>query len=420
MTILMRTSMSKRVKAPVAVASREVLSASDFTYLGKHPVDRLIGYNFGGGGELNFGQGFTLRYVGGQLRFLTYGFISGTMRLVEFAKPASLGDTITTATNVWTNITTPSQHHGITWDETDGVLWTTDAIDYPETVPQEQDTKTIATRVLNSNGTISSYRGLMGLQGINGRRVFGGMCRIPSWFRTAHSLPEFAVGFGGYTSRLGIGPVSLGPTMYAIPDPRDYSDGAEIPDTDFKVLMDHSSGSGSDDSGSPTTYDRGRRFNLDYDNEYDGGNWTSPASDLYGRFCWGDDCNNSACWIDNDAGTRTKHGFVLVPTLGTGRLWYEGSTLNYTGKTAEIQIFDPSQFAECAASTRNAWNVQPVAGKDLTSDLTGHLAGGNGFLIPGGVAGAAFDPTDSRLYVYANDSSADSNSTILVYSVGGA
>lgn len=421
MTLMMRMPMAKRVKAPAA--TRTLLSGSDFTYLGKYSVDRLIGYNFGGGGELNFGCGFTTRRVAGELRFMTYGYISGTMRLVEFAKPASLGDTISTATNVWSSIAPPRQQHGISWDEANSILWTTDAFDYPATTEEEQYTKSISTRVLNSNGTVSTFKGFIGLQGINGRRIYGGMCRIPSWFQTVYSVPPYAVGFGGYTSRLAIGPISLGPTMYAIPDPRSYSDDTEIPTGTFKTLMDHSSGSVPSDwygGGTPSTFDRGLRFTTNITNDYEAGQWLSPSPDGYGRFTWGDTCSNTACWIDNDAGTRPKHGFVLVPTLGTGRVWYEGSTLNYEGKSAEIQVFNPLHFGEVVSSSRAAWNVQPVAGKDLSSNITEHQAAGDGFYTPGGICGASYDAADDRLYVYGNSSSVDGNSTIYVYSVGGA
>lgn len=60
-------------------------------------------------------------------------------------------------------------------------------------------------------------------------------------------------------------------------------------------------------------------------------------------------------WID----LPTKHGFILIPTIHTGRTWYQNSTLNFEGKTAEFQVFDPAHFGEVLSGKRTAWNVKP-------------------------------------------------------------
>lgn len=407
---------------PPPPGTRTLLGANDITYLGYYAVDPLIGYYFdiptGGGGELNFGSGFTHRYVNGQLRFLTYGYISGTLRLVEFAPPANFGDTVTSATNAWRNLNVQSQWHGIWVESATNKFWQIDAIDYPETPGQEVETKSIMTRTLNADGTTSGERGRWGLQGINGRRINGGACAIPQWFQTAHGVGPYAVGFGGYASRMSIGPVSTGPTLYAIPDPHNYPDNTEIPASDFKTLMDHSSGTLVGNwyaNGTPTAYDRGIRPS-NVTNQFD--DW-GVAPDGLQRWCWNDHASNTGNWIDNDAGTRSKHGFILVPTFSTGRVWYQWSTLNYEGKCAEIQIFDPARLGEVAAGTRQPWNVKPVARIDITAELAalGHTAGGSNFLNPGCVCGVSFDPTTSKLYVYANSSTNGRKSHVLVYRV---
>lgn len=416
MTIMMRMPMSKRVKY-VGVTSRPLLAASDFAYQGYYTVAEEIAQG-AGGGILGSGKAFTMRYVGGALRYMSLGYTGSSFSLVEWAKPSSYGDYVSTYTNVWTDIGNPFYDvNGLTWDETKGGLFSTVALDYPNTVPEETDTKSIGYRTLNSNGTISGYHGRIGLQGINARRTGSGLCRIPTWFQSTYGVGAFSVGFGGYHSRGGEGPVSMGPSMYAIPDPTGYSNDTEISSGSFKTLMDHSTGWTSTDwyGGSPTTFDRGIRFNTDVDNEYDSGEWTSPAPDGYGRWVWGDTCGNTACWIDNDAGTRTKHGFILVPRLMTGRAWYEFSRLNCEDSICELQIFNPAHLGECANGGRNAWNVQPVEGKQLTETVGGIGLAGH----PISKHGAAFDPSTNLLHVYISDF-VSGDSRIFVYSVGGA
>lgn len=416
--LALRVTALETAQPPDPPTNRQLLGGSDFTLLGHYTIDRLAGYMFGGGGELNYGTAFTHRYVDGQLRFLTFGYWSG-QRLVELPCPANYGDTVTVATNVWQDVAVTGGHCGIDW--IDGKLWFAEGIDYPQSTAEEAETKSLSTRTLNANGTTTGRRGNWGLSGINGRRIYGGVCKIPQWFQVAHGVGPFAAGFGGYASRLVVGPVSLGATLYAIPDPHSYADQTEIPASAFSMLMDHSYGSNADGytSNWPTNYDRGVRP-ANVTNNYDYGQWLSPAPDGKGRCVWGDTYSNTGNWIDDDAGTRGKHGFVLVPTFATGNVHYANSTLNFEGRGYEIQVFDPADFAAVKNGTKNPWNVQPVASKDITADLAalGHTDGGSGFLIPGGVCGASFDATTNLLYVYANDSSQGRHSHILVYQVG--
>ena len=88
--------------------NKPILGQSDFVYQGYYIVQRDGNYN--NMAELEYGQGFTHRYVSGQLRFLTFSFFGnvqgGGHHLIEFAPPAGLGGTITTRTNHW------GRHHG--------------------------------------------------------------------------------------------------------------------------------------------------------------------------------------------------------------------------------------------------------------------------------------------------------------------
>lgn len=419
MTMILRTSPMRRVQWGVG-ESRQLLSASDFTYLGSYTVDNAAAFD-AGGGALGSGRGLTLRWRAGQLRFITFGKLGYDFKIVELTRPANYGDTISTSSGVWGTAGTTYDTIGLFWDETNGGLWTTDAADYPETTEAETTTKTMVFRVLESDGSVSGVRGRFGLQGVNSRKICTGMCRIPTWYQSAHGVPEFAIGFGGSYSRASIGPVSFGPTMYAIPDPRSGADNSEISSGSIKTMMDHSYTNGVSlsedwyDDGVPTTFDRGIRFNSDLNPGYDFDvatgtipQWTNPAPDGYTRWTWSDKSDDTSCWVDNDAGTRTKHGFVLVPRLMTGDNYYANSTTNHEGSVCELQIFNPSHLAESAAGTRHPCLVQPISGKSLTETAEGAGDGGTTQR-----SAAAFDPVENKLYVYMY------GTAIHVYSVGG-
>ena len=221
------------------------------------------------------------------------------------------------------------------------------------------------------------------------RAIFGGVQPIPQWFRNKYRISHpYAVGWGGYTSRMAQGLVpSLGLMALAIPEVTTYKSDSVIPAADFKILADHRSGTthGKDwyASGKPTTFDRGRR-NADVVNYYDGGDkrqnpktpptdppaakaqWQSPAPDGFGRFVWGDSFYNTGCWIDGP----NKGGFIVVGNFAKGKAYYATSTLHNSGRHAELQIFDPNNFGKALQGKTESWNVQPSGSKLLTDDLT--------------------------------------------------
>lgn len=219
---------------------------------------------------------------------------------------------------------------------------------------------------------------------------------------------------GGYASRVGQGlAASLGPTAYTIPDPANFSNNSEIPIGQFEVVMDHSSGtvSSTDWYGDsfPTSFDRGVR-NSDVINYYDGGDtrpnpstpptspplpdarWLSPSPDGLGRWVWGDSNFNTGMWIE----TEDKVGFVTVPSLGCGIVYYGGSTLHRERTCFEFQIFSPYTFGESIEGLRQPWDVKPNS--SLVIDLPGMGVGGSG--SNSAVAGATYDSTTKRIYVY--------------------
>ena len=406
-----------------------LLTPSDFTYLGSYPVQADA--------TMTFGQGLTLRYVSGQLRFLAMGYAgapTGAATLFEFKLPAGgFGTTITASEliNRWTDIWSPypmpniggGDEFSIYWEDQGagkGRLWTTHATDYPTNV-QSTVTQAVAVRNLNDDGSISGLYGEYGFEGVGQRAIYGGVQPIPAAFRKQYNLSQrYLVGWGGYASRLATGLVtSLGFMALAVPDVTAYPTGVTtIPASDIKILADHRSGSTQHDwyaSGSPSSFDRGVRFTMPT-NYYDGGDlrmnpttapvlppdpaaqWLSPAPDGLGRFVWGDTYLATGNWISGP----NKQGFIAILTAQSGKAWYGNSTLNFDRREAELHIFDPNDFGAVLAGRKHSWNVQPVAAKPLTADLAplGLLYGGSGSVSPGGVAGAAYDAITHILWLW--------------------
>jgi hypothetical protein len=74
------------------------------------------------------------------------------------------------------------------------------------------------------------------------------------------------------------------------------------------------------------------------------------------------------------------------------------STLNGDAHVFEIHVFDPATLAAAAAGSIRPWNVQPATMKTVT--LPGAVnIGWSGNVPYKNVAGAAFDPVTSRLYL---------------------
>ena len=218
-----------------------------------------------------------------------------------------------------------------------GRLWTTHCIDYPDDSLLKRP-QCLSTRTLNADGTISDWKGEYGFTGVGQRAIYGGVQAIPQWFRDKYGVTHpYAVGWGGYTSRMAQGLVpSLGLEMLAIPDVASYKADSVIPAKDFKILADHRSGTtnGLDwyAMRKPAKFDRGQR-NADVVNYYDGGDkrqnpssppgdpplagaqWQSPAPDGFGRFVWGDSFYNTGCWIDGP----NKGGFIVIGSFANGQ-----------------------------------------------------------------------------------------------------
>jgi hypothetical protein len=113
----------------------------------------------------------------------------------------------------------------------------------------------------------------------------------------------------------------------------------------------------------------------------------------------------------------------MLPTLGTGRIWYQTSNLHSHGATHWWYAYRWSDLAEVAAGTRQQWAVQPhttwqVKYPRLPDPLpawdTGHAHM---------VVGAAFDAEAQQLHVvtragWSTGSPGEFGHTVHVYTVG--
>jgi hypothetical protein len=378
------TSETSTTTTASSPGTRRLLEQGDFNLLGYFDVHGKLG------GDLYYGMGFTGRRVGGNLQLITLTYRGGPYGLVGFAPPA-LGGSVT-ATTLWRGqlVTVYNGNwNGIHWSEPLQRMVTTHAIDYPS-VPERTVTKVINFVDISASTTVAT-NGPYGFDDIEAGHLYGGACDIPQWIQTACGVGPLGFGFGGYASLVAqtvgggrcLGPVLIAPTM----DLTGLSNDTELTTSQFKKLMEVGLAA---NSGDP----RGIR-NTDIDNEYEP---SVPA----GRQTWGDSYWATGKFIDNDAGTQLRHGFVTNPTFYSGRAWYQDSTLHCHHLTYEFQIFDPDDFIATANGSMLPKNVTPAS--RWLVDLPGSPGARNveqGGNDPwGSVAGSYYDPVTRRLYLY--------------------
>lgn len=365
---------------PSLVAAQSVLKPSDLSLLGYYDVQT-------NGNDTSYMRGLTHRYVNGQLRFLS---LTHTGTLQEFAPPSAYGQRVTTMTGSWNISSVAGDFTGIWWDEVKQRLWVTASIDYGNG-DQYYPTR-ISTLTLGANGAVSNVK-TVSLQGITSKRVYGGVVPVPSWFQQQYGCGPYAVGFGGYTSLLlQTSKPSLGPELICIPDIAGYGNGAEIPSSAFKVLLDTA----------PGTRGVRKTFPLNY---FDGGDsrpnpsspptsaplasasFLSPNADGLGWMVWGDSYYNNAVWID----TPTARGFLAVAALCSGKCWYQDSTLHFDGRTQEVHIWDPASLVKGPATTPTSM-AELVLPRGNSQVFDGDVPASN-------ISGVTFDATTNTLYL---------------------
>jgi hypothetical protein len=309
--------------AVAPAGAQTLLQASDFTYLGAYTVAL-------NGNDSTYTQGLTTRHVNGELRFLT---VLRGGKLAEFRVPSGFGE-VRVPLRTWDVGRTGALDDfiGIWFEEGKQRLWITSATDYTDRFEDAH----VFTMTLNDDGTISDLHRAL-LKGIPERRVYGGCQPSP-----VKGYP-YVCGWGGYTSTvMSAGGASVGPTMYAIPDPASVPDGKSI---SAKVILD----------AADYQSNRGVRATLPV-NYYDGGDprpnpstpptsppvkgadWLSPNKQGQGWMVMSDSYYGTGMWID----TGAKRGFVLVASLCGGKCFYMSSSVWSETRVFEWHIFDPA------------------------------------------------------------------------------
>ncbi len=404
-----------------------LLKPEDVTYLGKHD---LIGTR----GSGPFCMGLTSRRVDGDFRLLLVGNDGATPgQLFELSlNGLELGDTLSAITNKWQlpvlgDLVGDSQ--GIFWDDDLNALWWFGCYDYDDDgivririidLTTDAPVETLEEYYIGY-GTTTLLRDKIALEGVHSKKVDRGVLVPPAWWGERYGITQRRlIGYGGYHSKVATG-VSLGLSLFAIPNPLGYADDTAIPAEDIVTVADHPFHEAdwySDSPTIPTTFDRGWRLST-VENYFDGGDefrpdnnqehfgepgnngprpdfpptpharWLSPAPDGHGRWTQGD-VLKGAVWVD----TPRRTGLVAFPSLQSGKCWYSCAKGTIDSETFEMQIFDPAVLGAAAQGSLEPCLVQP----DSITALTLPGLGDGGQFPISHIDGAVYDDVLKRIY----------------------
>ncbi len=371
------------------------LNPQDFSLAGYYDIQTF-------GDNTSYMRGLSHRYVNGQLRLLT---LTHTGQLHEVAVPSAFGTRISSPTATWDISAVSGDFTGIWWEEAKQRLWVTASIDYGDSgtfYPTR-----VSTITLGSNGAVTNVK-TVSLAGITSKRAFGGVQAVPTWAQAALGVGPYAVGWGGYTSLASqTSRACIGPSLICIPDIAGYANGAEVPSSAIKVLLDTTPDQRGVRLTIPLNYFDGGDANANgvrrenpqtapTSPPYSGGGWLSPNSNGLGWFVWGDSYYNTGMWIDGP----TKQGFVAIASLGKGKCWYGSSTLHFDDRQYELHVWDSSALGRGALTRPSSMAelVVPRGNNPMTWD---------GDVPMCNLSGATFDATASRMYAVGYPLGAD-------------
>lgn len=333
------------------------------------------------GNDTTYGQALTHRYVNGELRFLTIAH-PGVLHEFRIAGTA-LGGTVTQTTGTW-NLTPTgglNDFNGIWYEQAKNRLWLTSAQDYTATNHPAK----VTLIALGANGNVSVVKQFF--LNVPAKRVYGGCAAVPASLVAQLGGP-YVCGWGGYTSLVNNGGnASIGPTMYALPDPDTIAGGATV---SVRTVLD----------AAPSNQYRGVRKTIPI-NYFDGGDpranpptrptsppvssaqWLSPNSDGLGWMVWGDSYYNTGVWI----GTT----YAAVASLCQGACWYQSATLAFDGRQFELHQWNGAALGSNVVA-RPASMVELNLPRGNTTVWSGNVTTGN-------IAGATYDEVSGRLYM---------------------
>jgi len=368
------TSLTLTVNAAGSVL---LIQPSDFTYIGYYDT-------YLNGLDSPFVYGLAVRRVGSEVRLISQNFNDKV--IIEYSlagkTPATSGSTsaneITTTTRSWgCSIPVGGEIPFLHWDSANNKLIYLYAVNYPDDT-QEVNTRIYSATLTDGTGATNIKR--LSLDGVPDRRAGTGVIAVPASFQSAYGVGPFAVGLGGNFSRMALrGEAAMGLSLYGIPDPASYADGASLSTAQYKVLAAR----GNDPYG--------RSLELPT-NEYTPGLWQSPGANGLGYWVWGNRYVGGF-FIDGP----TKKGLVTIGSFGTGRNWYETSTIHYSGLIAEAHIYDPADLGRISQGTQSPV-LDPISANMKSLSETRQTTGGEGQWY----SSAAFDDVGKILYVMFN------------------
>lgn len=375
-------------------STAQVVQGSNFNYEGYRDVRT-------NGNDSTFGHGLTHRYVDGELRFLT---IAHPQRLHEFRIAGTpLGGSVTQTTATWdlSGTGAMSVFNGIWFEAGRNRLWITSSEDY--TAVNHPAKVTLIS--LGSNGSVSTIKTFF--LNVPAKRVYGGCNKVPDALVSQLGGP-YVCGWGGYTSLVNNGGgASIGPAMYAIPDPDGIANGATA---NVRTILDHAFDfrgvrrtipqnyfDGGDPRSNPPTRPTSPPVS--------DGNWLSPNNEGLGWMVWGDSYYNTGVWI----GTT----YAAVASLCKGACWYQSGTLAFDGRQFELHTWNGANLGSNQQRRPDSLTELHVP-SDNPRVWKGNITAGN-------IAGATYDPVSSRLYLigfpFGND---NYTGRLFSYTVSGA
>jgi hypothetical protein len=323
------------------------------------------------GNNTTYMQGATHRYVNGELRFLSLALAG---RLLEFRTPSAYGQRATQVTASWDLGPTKALNNfnGIWWEASKNRLWITSAEDYTNVNHPAK----VTLISLGAGGVATVLKQFF--LNVPAKRVYGG-CQVVPTALVAQLGGPYVCGWGGYTSLVAQGGgASMGPTMYAIPDPDTIAAGSTAA---ARTVLD-------------TVTSRGLRRTIPV-NYFDGGDarqnpstrptvppltsgqWLSPNAQGLGWFVWGDSYYNTGAWVGAT--------YVAVASLCKGSCWYQSSTLAFDGRQFELHQWNGT-----------ALGSDPLKRPDSMTELTlptPNTRVWSGNIPTGNIGGATFDAT---------------------------
>lgn len=295
------------------------------------------------GNDSTYLRGLAIRRVAGELRFLS---ITHRGVLVEYTASGQttgqwpLGAAIISA-----------DHAGLWYEQDRDRLWVTSSRDYTATYYPAR--VSIAAFSAAGPGEWKTFT-----LDVPAKRMFGGCQAVPATLVAQIGGP-YVCGWGGYVSLIMQGGnASLGPTMYAIPDPDTIQNGAA--DVPTVTVLDAFGDRGIRkswplnyfDGGDPRPNGSGPGTNATRptDPPTPTARYLSPREDGTGWWTWGDTYQQTGFWVgETFAAIPTLCGVQgqTSTTLGTtvlegysGACWYGESALRADGRMYELHTWN--------------------------------------------------------------------------------